>query len=212
MKYVGNKEDWNKSGIYEISNTIDDRTYIGSTKTLRDRFRHHRKQLEKGTNPSILLQRFSSKYGIDKLIFTVLELVEEDKLLDREEYYLGIRNCKFNVMLTPLRQSGYNHNPQTIRKMSEIAKKSFQNGRTSWNKGKKLSLAEKECYKNCSKGISRVKNRTPVCLYDLNGILKKCYESTTEAVKDTGTPMSSIFSNIKGRYKSTKSGIWKLKT
>ena len=64
---------------------------------------------------------------------------------------------------------------------------------------------------SCSKGIPRIKNRTSVCLYSIHGKLVKCYDSATEAVKETGTPMSSIFANIKGSYKTTKSGIWKLK-
>lgn len=136
MEYIGNKEDWNKAGIYQISNKIDDRVYIGSTNWLRDRYRHHKRQLTKGENPSILLQRFASKYGVDTLVFTVLEVIEEDKLLEREEYYLNLLNCKFNAMLTPLRQKGYKHTEKTVKKMKKIAKESFKNGRISWNKGK----------------------------------------------------------------------------
>lgn len=64
MEYVGKREDWNKGGIYQISNTLDDRVYIGSTRTLRDRYRHHRRQLVKGVNPSILLQKFTSEFNI----------------------------------------------------------------------------------------------------------------------------------------------------
>lgn len=212
MEYIGNKEDWNKSGIYQISNIIDDRVYIGSTNWLRDRYRHHKRQLIKGVNPSILLQRFASKYGVDKLIFSVLELVEEDKLLEREEYYLNIFNCKFNAMLTPQRVKGYKHTNDTVKKMQKIAKESFKNGRVSWNKGLKMTNEQKISYKERSKGVPRLKNRTPVCLYELDETtLIKCYESCSEAVKETGIRMSSIFSNINGRYKTTKAGIWKRK-
>lgn len=210
MEYIGKREDWNKSGIYQISNRINDRVYIGSTKNLRDRYRHHKRQLIKGNNPSLLLQRFCSKYGINTLIFSVLEIVEENKLLEREEYYLNLLNCKFNAMLTPQRQCGYKHTESTIEKMSKIAKDSFSKGRIIWNKGKKLSEEQKQSFKQCSKGVPRIKNRTPVCLYDFDGItLIKCYESASEAVKETRIRMSSIFSNINGRYKTTKAGIWK---
>lgn len=162
MEYIGNKEDWYKSGIYQISNIIDDRVYIGSTRNLRDRFRHHKRQLIKGSNPSILLQRFCSKYGIDTLKFTVIEIIEEDKLLEREEYFLNIYNCKFNAMLTPVRVKGYKHKEETREKMSSIAKKSFGNGRTSWNKGKFIFSQEqvlsiRERIKNGEKQIDIAK-------------------------------------------------------
>ena len=145
MNYIGQKQDWNKGGIYKISNSIDDRIYIGSTKSLRDRYRHHKTQLKNGKNPSLLLQRFASKYGVDKLTFSVLEIVEnEELLLLKEEEYIVQLKPALNAMLTALRPKGYKHTEATKNKMKTIANDAFSKGRQTWNKGKKLTEEEKE--------------------------------------------------------------------
>lgn len=137
MKYNAEKETWNKSGIYSISNTIDNRTYIGSTNCFRERFRSHRKKLIKGNNASVYLQRFVSKYGIDKLVFSILEIVDDTSLLiEREDFYLQELKPEFNLMLTALRQQGQKHSKEVVNKMKEIALNSFKNGRVIWNKNK----------------------------------------------------------------------------
>lgn len=137
MEYKSAKDTWKKSGIYIIKNTLDDRVYIGSTNNFRERFRSHRNKLKIGKNASLYLQNFCNKYGIDKLNFEVLEIIEDiNSLLKREEYWLKKLKPEFNLMLTPLRQNGYKHKDETIQKMKQIARASFDNGRKSWNKGK----------------------------------------------------------------------------
>lgn len=57
------------SGIYAIVNSLDNKKYIGSTGTLRKRFRQHYAALVKGTHANCHLQRAVNKYGIDKFYF-----------------------------------------------------------------------------------------------------------------------------------------------
>ena len=61
------------SGIYAIVNSLDNKKYIGSTGTLRKRFRQHYAALVKGTHANCHLQRAVKKYGIDKFYFLVIE-------------------------------------------------------------------------------------------------------------------------------------------
>lgn len=60
------------SGVYAIVNSLDNKKYIGSTGTLRKRFRQHYSALIKGEHVNCYLQRAVNKFGIDKFYFIVL--------------------------------------------------------------------------------------------------------------------------------------------
>lgn len=78
------------SGVYAIVNSLDNKKYIGSTGTLRKRFRQHYSALIKGEHVNCYLQRAVNKFGIDKFYFIVLERCENitDTLLLIEQKYL----------------------------------------------------------------------------------------------------------------------------
>lgn len=59
--------------VYEITNNISDKTYIGSTSNLEKRFKRHLKSLERGNHHSIYFQRFYDKYK-DTIELSVTEL------------------------------------------------------------------------------------------------------------------------------------------
>jgi group I intron endonuclease len=77
-------------GIYRIRNTINGRVYVGSAVNLADRWRLHRRQLDRGTHHCPPLQRAWVKYGEIAFIFEFIEAVERNKeALDlREQVYL----------------------------------------------------------------------------------------------------------------------------
>lgn len=83
-----NKENKYLSGIYQISNNIDNRIYIGSTQCFKRRFTEHLKSLADNAHNNPHLQKFVNKYGIDSIKFEILEVVELENLLLKEQYYL----------------------------------------------------------------------------------------------------------------------------
>lgn len=90
MEFRVEPEFRNKSGIYRISNTLDKRIYIGSTRNFFKRFTSHKTELRGGRHGNEKLERFYLKYGMDKLIFSVEEVVSDEKnLLEREQHYLN---------------------------------------------------------------------------------------------------------------------------
>jgi group I intron endonuclease len=135
MQYIGNKEDWYKSGIYKISNKIDDRIYIGSSTRLRCRYLQHRNKLKHGRHNSKYLQRFCNKYSINTLVFEVIEIIEPELLIIKEDEYINKLSPAFNSMPSAVLPKGYKHTLQTTQKMSLISKQAFDNGRVIWNKG-----------------------------------------------------------------------------
>ncbi len=86
-----NKENKYLSGVYKISNNIDNRIYIGSTQCFKRRFTEHLKSLADNTHNNPHLQKFVNKYGIDSIKFEILEIIDLEDLLIKEQYYLD--NC-----------------------------------------------------------------------------------------------------------------------
>lgn len=83
-----NKENKYLSGVYKISNNIDNRIYIGSTQCFKRRFSEHLKSLANDNHNNSHLQCFVNKYCIDSIKFEILEITELEDLLTREQHYL----------------------------------------------------------------------------------------------------------------------------
>ena len=165
--FENNLENFKAKGIYRIGNTINNKSYIGSTwKSFRSRWQQHLSKLNLNKHHSKELQNAFNKYGTDCFFCEVLEIVEsEDLLLERETFYIE----KFDSY-----KNGYNENPtpsnspmlqnssrekssKTHKQIWEelektMSKEDFENykkdylekrglikGKTPWNKGIKMS-------------------------------------------------------------------------
>jgi len=77
------------SGIYMIQSLCKpERVYIGSAININDRWGRHRRAFSKNKHENIKLQRHYSKYGVDDLVFDVLESGDylcKNHLLSREQ-------------------------------------------------------------------------------------------------------------------------------
>lgn len=89
-----------KSGIYQILNKITNKSYIGSTsQTIYKRIHHHLCMLRKGTHKNSHLQHTWDKYGEDNFTFIILDNVEKEHVLAKEQEYIdlfGIENL-YNI-------------------------------------------------------------------------------------------------------------------
>lgn len=63
-----------KSGIYKITNLINNKYYIGSTKHLSSRYRTHLSTLKANISSCVILQNAVNKYGIENFEFQVIEI------------------------------------------------------------------------------------------------------------------------------------------
>jgi group I intron endonuclease len=87
----------NKGGIYKISNTIDERIYIGSTNNFQKRYNDHKKKLSIQTHANKYLQAFCNKYGSDALLFEILTICKNGCLLYSEQYFIKLLIPEFNI-------------------------------------------------------------------------------------------------------------------
>lgn len=121
--------------IYKIINLVNDKIYVGSTKDFNRRIKTHFRLLESNNHHSNKLQNSFNKYGIDNFLTQVIEEVDdENKLIEREQYWIDILQPELNITLTAGLNShiGLKRTDETKKKISESLK------------GKKLSEEHKD--------------------------------------------------------------------
>lgn len=74
--------------IYKILNKIDGKFYIGSTCSIKRRWKEHIKSLCQGKHHSIYLQRAWDKYGENAFVFSIVGGCLKKEAKEYEQYFL----------------------------------------------------------------------------------------------------------------------------
>lgn len=113
-------------GIYCISNNINNKCYIGSSKNIKLRKGGHISRLRNNRHPNQHLQNSWNKYGQDNFIFEILEQLPKEctteELLAREQYYLDTLKPEYNILKIAGSIEGYKHLEETKLKISKSMK------------------------------------------------------------------------------------------
>lgn len=105
-----------KSCIYQILNLVNGKFYIGHSQDYDMRWFEHERRLRKNRHENQHLQSAYNKYGSENFEFIVIELVEIQEILIKEQYWITSLNaCNKNV--------GYNINPDAIKPPSQLGRK-----------------------------------------------------------------------------------------
>ena len=160
FEYLGNSKF---SGIYEIRNRFSNKSYIGSAKEFKERWRDHVHSLKSNKHQNKHLQRSINKgietLGHDNFLeFHVIEVMKDstkEQRLRRESYWIkqaikiyGRKNI-YNTRLDPSHEEGkvWSYNPQESKK--KISKVS---------KGRVVSEETRKRLSEASKNSENVKN------------------------------------------------------
>ena len=164
-----NNEDMTLSGIYKIYSSIcPEKLYIGSASKFIHRYRSHRSSINRNLHFSAKLQNYANKYGSEKLIFEIIEVVEDRNILiNKEQYWMDKLNPYFNSVpyaiptkngchLTPegkerIRVSKLGNNYGKGHKMSVKNKEKIKLA----NRGRKMSDKQKEFLREINTGIKQ---------------------------------------------------------
>src|SRR4051812_38367035 len=109
------------SGVYRITNSVNGKFYIGSSKNIVVRWRQHRLGAvyagrDGFTSPLYYAFR---KYGLHRFYFEILEEVALDKqeLLDREQHYIDTLKPEYNISPVAGSSLGVKMSAEAKRKM-----------------------------------------------------------------------------------------------
>lgn len=113
------------SGIYAILNEVTGKVYIGSAKILSRRWDEHKKYLRRNKHKNPHLQSSWNLYSETSFIFLIMEFVDFEILLEREQYWLDKISESYEIYNCNLQVSGFHgrqHSEETKRKISETKK------------------------------------------------------------------------------------------
>lgn len=174
-------KDLSYSGIYCIINIYNGKRYIGSSKNIRERLWGHRASLRHNKHCNSHLQNSWNKYGEKNFDFYVIEKCPEEKLLEREQFYIDTINPEYN--LNPITTKPP-ITEQSRRKQSEVRK-----------------------YK-MSTGEIPITHNKHVFQYDLDGNFIREYISIRKAAFANKIHPSQIHHCLKGLYKQGGGYQW----
>ena len=208
FEHNGQYQFKDSSGVYAIVNLLNNKKYIGSTHSLRKRFRQHFNDLVKQKHPNIILQRAFNKYGYKHFGFIILERCEDiaSTLLSIEQKYID--ECgDYNICKEAGTTRGVTHKqpPMSAEGRQKIAE---ANRRRKWST--ESLLKKSESAKRCEHNI---KQRKAVLQFDLNGNFIAEYESVSAAGAATGKPNGRIAVKdcCKGRNMTAYNYKWRYK-
>lgn len=127
-----------KSGIYKITCLKNNKIYIGSAVNLEKRWKRHLGELRSGKHHNIILLNAFKRYGEANFVFEIIESVDRDELVLKENEYLlrlsPFGKNGFNISKES-RGANYEHNPN-----KDLISKKISKSKT----GKNLSSIHKE--------------------------------------------------------------------
>jgi group I intron endonuclease len=106
------------SGIYSITAPSGKR-YIGSAVNISRRWGVHKSKLRNGTHHNPYLSNAARKYGIDSLVFEVLEYCPISELVAREQLHIDSATSEslYNICKLAGNVSGRKHSAEALTKM-----------------------------------------------------------------------------------------------
>ena len=193
-------------GIYKITNTVNKKIYIGSSKSIRTRVNRHKWELSNGFHNNLKLQNAWNKYGEDAFIFEVIKECKETRLLDEEQLEIdkvwgkdgrSIYNIAKNT-LAPMTgiespMKGKKHSKETCLKMSESHK-----GKVSPNKGNVYSQDIKDKMSKDRKGAGAgEKNAMAILTWEQVETIREMHKEGKHSLSQLGKELDINVSTIK---------------
>ena len=207
-----------KMEIYKITNSENDKVYVGQTKVgIKKRFTDHKQAFKnyiKKEKTTTKLYNAFKKIGLEKFQITSLEKCNNQEEMDKKEKewiekFNSIKNG-YNTV------DGGNSTRMTNEIKKEIKRKAVE--RFSTDAGKKtreaVSAAQKKRiesgeHKYAGKSGKEHFNHKEIKQYDLEGSCKNVFFGSFEAQRETGINQSDIIKSCQNKNDRTPGGyLW----
>ena len=170
-----------KSCIYKITNKVNGKTYIGSTKNVNARWVKHKALLRHNRHSNLHLQAAWNKYGEGSFTFEIIEDCLPEMLLSREQFFIDTIKPDYNQTAT----AGKVEMTETMKsKLSLAIKKAYREGR--------MTRTTKRVYQ-----------------YDLRGNYLREFSSLKEASEITKTDLSHLSQALHGACNIAGGYVWR---
>lgn len=179
------------TGIYKITNTINNKSYIGSSVDVYQRGCMYKHLIKRKSLHNKHLQSAVEKYGYDNFTFELLDRCEKGAsifdLHQLEQFYINKINPEYNKRTIVDTNHLLSHSQQTKDKISKSLKESFKNG---------------------GKVINRIQeHNVKVSLFDLNGNHIQDFPGLAHCADFVGVKYQSITFAINSERKRIKNYI-----
>lgn len=85
------------SGIYKITNKLNNHCYIGSSINIKHRFGQHKVLLKNGSHRSSYFQRAWDKYGKESFVFEILIYCDKNDLFIYKQAFIDYYHPVYNL-------------------------------------------------------------------------------------------------------------------
>lgn len=204
MKLI-DKSDKGKSGIYLITNTVNNKVYVGQSINLWTRVNEgYLQKLDKNKSHNKHLQRAWDKYGKESFTFEVLEYVNFNELNERETLWIQ----KYESFIN---NKGYNIIPQGGSNQGMIVSEATREKISNATKGENNPFFRKRHTEETKSYLGEIKS-IPIIQLTMDGEIIKEWKSRKEASENYKVSPNAIYSVLAGKTTSCKGFIWIYKT
>jgi group I intron endonuclease len=102
---------------------VNGKVYVGSAVNLKRRRQNHFDDLRRGDHGNPHLQNHVNKYGSEDLWFGIIEFCSEERLIEREQYWIDALKPDFNICLIAGSSLGVKRSPECCIKNRERTSK-----------------------------------------------------------------------------------------
>jgi len=152
------------TGIYQIINLTNNKSYVGSASNIRQRWSHHKRNLSNNKHHSSYLQNAWNKYGESVFVLKILTTCIKDKdiLIELEQFYIDTLKPEYNIAKIAGSCLGIKLSPERKLQISESLKGRICSEETKRKisysqKGKVISLESRQKLSNTLQKRSKEK-------------------------------------------------------
>lgn len=205
------------SGIYKITNIVNNKFYIGSAVNIRKRQNEHFNNLRTNKHENKKLQNSYNKYKKESFKFEVLAYCPREYCLKLEQWFIDNLKPELNISPNASSQLGYRHTEETKLKISKKHKgKKYSEETKAKMKAYRKTEEHKKKIGDANRGrkmsIEHIKAHLyrKVYQYTLDMKFVKEFESIQEAAASINLTKSAVQGAVSLKRSKTAGGfIWK---